>query len=141
MGRPPKPVEQKRKLGNPGKRALPKGNLAVVPAAPRPEAMTLSAAEAFERVLDQGVHWLGATDLPTLVLLRQVLEKRDQVESTDLKMWVELTKTAHSLLAQCGFDPASRSKLGLAEVKAMSKMEQLRAARNQRAAEVADPGQ
>jgi hypothetical protein len=120
---------------------LPSGNLAVVPATPRPEAMQLSALDAFEAVLEQGVHWLGATDLPTLVLLRQVLEKRDAVEAHDLRMWVELTKTAHQLLAQCGFDPASRSKLGLAEVKAMSKMEMLRAARDKHTAEMGEPGQ
>lgn len=141
MGRPPKPIEQKRRLGNPGKRALPKkSSLVLVPAVPRHEAIELSAADAFERVLEQGVHWLAATDLPTLALLREVLERREEI-AHDVSKWVELTKLAHSLLAQCGFDPAARAKLGLAEVRAMSKMEQLRAARERRTAEVVDTGQ
>lgn len=136
-GRPPKPVEQKRRAGNPGKRPLPsRTSLAVVPAVARPQAMSLGALDAFELVMERGVHWLGETDLPTLVLLRQVLEKRDQVEHTDLKLWIELTKTAHGLLAQCGFDPASRSKLGLAEVTAKSKLEKLRERRDRNSPEV-----
>jgi hypothetical protein len=118
------------------------GSMALVPQMDRhPAFQGTSAPEILERVLDQGVAWLGQTDLPTIVLLRQVLEKRDQVEATDLKMWVELTKTAHQLMAQCGFDPASRSKLGLAEVSAKSKLEKLRERRDSNTAPVGDSDQ
>jgi hypothetical protein len=36
------------------------------------------------------------------------------------------------MLGQLGFDPASRTRVGLAEVKTMSKLEQMQAARDQR---------
>lgn len=124
-GRPPKPVEQHKRTGT--FRPDRHGSLAVVAQVERHEAFQPgSALDVLEAVLDRGVAWLGSTDAPTLVLLRQVLEKRDLVESTDLKQWIELTKLAHQLLAQCGFDPASRSRLGLAEVSAKSKLEKLR---------------
>lgn len=49
----PKPVEQKRAVGNPGKRALPKAILTVMPAtAPPPAPLTLLPAgiEQWERL-------------------------------------------------------------------------------------------
>lgn len=135
-GRPPKPTEQKRKLGNPGRRQLPSGSLAVVPVQSRHLGMELSALEAVEMVLDEGVVWLGQSDVPTIVALREVLAKREQIESTDLKLWIELTKAATSLMSQLGFDPTARARLGLAEIKAASKLDQLKG----RGSKVADKG-
>lgn len=128
-GRPAKPIEQKRRTGNPGKRPLPSGNLAVVPALER-GSFDLTAAEAVERVLDAG-YWLAESDAPTAVLLRDAVEDYERLRSAgaqarDVR---EARVEVARLAAQLGFDPTARSKLGLAEVKAASKLEQLRRAR------------
>jgi hypothetical protein len=44
----------------------------------------------------------------------------------------DLDKAILSSLSLLGFDPTSRSRLGLAEVKAASKLEQMQAARDKR---------
>jgi hypothetical protein len=135
-GRPPKPLEQKRRTGNPGKRPLPGSSLAVV-AAVSPEPAFLDPFEVMVSVLEQGAPWLAATDATKLAMLRETLEERSVVRaqvmetgSPDLRKALrELDKQAASLLSECGFDPAARSRLGLAEVKAASKLEELRAKR------------
>jgi Spy/CpxP family protein refolding chaperone len=146
-GRPPKPIEQKRRTGNPGKRALPAAsNLAVVPAV-EPAPLERSAAEVFSQVLADGVHWLGQTDSPTLVILREQLEEREQLRAIvmesgrndDRKALRDLEKAIRETLSACGFDPAARTRLGLAEVKAQSKLEELRDRQHRRATQVAHP--
>lgn len=146
-GRPPKPVEQKRRTGNPGKRALPTaGALAVVPAV-NPGPLEMPASEVFSAVLSEGVHWLAQTDSPTLVILREQLEERDVLRrlvmengrADDRKALRDLEKAIRESLSACGFDPAARTRLGLAEVKAKSKLEEIRDRQHRRAAEVAHP--
>ena len=146
-GRPPKPVEQKRRTGNPGKRALPSsGSLAVVPAV-EPAPLERPAAEIFGQVLSDGVHWLAVTDSPTLVILREQLEEREVLRAIvlehgradDRKALRDLEKAIRESLSACGFDPAARTRLGLAEVKAKSKLEEIRDRQHRRAAEVANP--
>lgn len=139
-GRPPKPVEVKRALGNPGKRALPGGaELAVVAPVERTVA-DQSPLSAFDAVMHRGVSWLAVTDAPALALLRSLLEERDGVVAAinrgvgDRKALRDLDKLVMGLLSQLGFDPASRSRLGLAEVKAASKLEQIRASQAKRVA-------
>jgi hypothetical protein len=145
-GRPPKPTEEKRRLGNPGGRALtPAGaELAVVPPLPATLA-DQTPAEALEKVMQRGVHWLAETDGPAVALLRELLEERGELKAAidagvgDRKALRDVDKQAIALLAQLGFDPASRSRLGLAEVKAASKLEGIRASQAKRMApKVAD---
>lgn len=132
VGRPPKTIEQKRRTGNPGKRPLPSG-LAAVPAVPL-EIHEYPAAETLERVLENGRAWLAATDSVAVAMLRESLEERSALREVVLagggtearRSLRELDKQIIGLLAQLGFDPAARSRLGLAEVKAASKLEQLR---------------
>lgn len=50
-------------------------------------------------------------------------------EPKDAAAFAKLNKEYVSLLSLMGFTPSDRSRLGLAEVKAMTKLEQLRAAR------------
>lgn len=146
-GRPPKPIEQKRLTGNPGKRALPaEGSLAIVPAVERTVA-DLPAREAFEVTLAQGVHWLAATEAPMLALLREQLEEREVLRALvmehgrpdDRKALRELDKAIASAYSEQGFTTAGRTRLGLAEVKAKSKLEEIRDRQHRRAAEVAHP--
>ena len=145
VGRPPTPIEKKRRTGNPGKRALPDaGNLAPVPAI-EPMAHERSVEQALEDVLGAGVHWIASTDSMLVSLLREAVESyaelRDDPRST-AKEIREARKEVSDLLRDLGFTPGERSRLGLAEVKAASKLEELRARRasSSVAAEVVDSG-
>lgn len=136
-GRPPKPIEQKKALGNPGKRSLPGGaQLAAVPAV-AVEPVDLDAADTLDAVLAAGRAWLASSDTLALALLRESLEERAvlrsvvlQTQSTDARKALrDLDKQIINMLSQLGFDPAARSRLGLAEVKAQSTLEKLRQSR------------
>lgn len=147
-GRPPKPIEQKRRQGTYRKDRDPShGNLAAVPAIPV-ELHDLSTAEAMDRVLDAGVAWIAATDSPKVSLLREAIEDYERLRGSgaSAKDIREARTEVSRLLGELGFDPTARARLGLAEVKAASKMEELDARRAARAraqgvaAEVVDPG-
>jgi phage terminase small subunit len=80
-----------------------------------------------------GVNWLARTDAPALALLRSMLEEREglrdlafQGSNESRKALRDLDKQIVSLLSNLGFDPAARARLGLAEVKTKSVLEQLR---------------
>lgn len=143
MGRPPTPIEKKRRTGNPGKRALPDaGNLAPV-AAIEPEAHERSVEQALEDVLGAGQHWIAVTDGILVSLLREAVESyadlRDDPKAAPKEVR-NARKEVVDLLRDLGFTPGERSRLGLAEVKAASKLEELRARRasSSVAAEVVD---
>lgn len=131
-GRPPKPVEQHRKQGTYQKVRHARGALVAVESA-EPLPHELAPADVFAEVMGQGVGWLARTDSPTLALLRSQLEEREPLRNAAMagsvearKMLRDLDKQIIGLLSQLGFDPASRARLGLAEVKAKSKLEELR---------------
>jgi len=134
VGRPPKPTEQKRKLGNPGKRPLPNGSALVAVAAIAPEPIDLDPTATLSAVLEAGKAWLAASDSLACVLLRESIEERVvlrelvmQTQGSDARKALrDLDKQIISQLSQLGFDPAARSRLGLAEVKAASTLEKLR---------------
>lgn len=136
-GRPSKPVEQKKRLGTARADRTPNvGNLAMVPAVDS-EPSDLDPAETFGQILADGKVWLARTDSVALSMLRESLEERTQLRETVLltqsvdarKALRDLDKQIISQLSVLGFDPAARSRLGLAEVKAASTMEKLRAQR------------
>jgi hypothetical protein len=134
VGRPPKPTEQKRKLGNPGKRPLPNGSALVAVAAIKPEPVDLDPEATLAAVFDAGKAWLAASDSLACVLLRESIEERTtlrelvmQTQGSDARKALrDLDKQIIAQLSQLGFDPAARSRLGLAEVKAASTLEKLR---------------
>lgn len=137
-GRPAKPIEQKRRTGNPGKRPLPAaGSIALVPPL-EVEAWEMSPSEALERVLTEGVHWIARTDSPHVALLLDALKLLDRAKAGSVRDEIEAQKHVANLLGELGFNPSARSKLGLAEVKAQSKLEEIRARRSQRDAGVVD---
>jgi phage terminase small subunit len=71
---------------------------------------------------------LVAEQVDERVSLRQrVIANNDPAERRALR---DLEKQLVSNLSLLGFTPTDRSRLGLAEVKAATKLEQLRAARN-----------
>jgi hypothetical protein len=144
MGRPPKPIEQKRLTGNPGKRALPKeGSLVLlpslyeVPEPPRP-LVTTAAKELWERTWSMGQTWLSpSTDIELLLMTCEMIDERWNLRIKVLqdnrpeerRGLRELDKQIVNNLSLLGFTPTDRSRLGVAEVKRVSKLEELRAKR------------
>ena len=144
-GRPPKPVELKKRQGTYRKdRDRSAGTLAPVPAIGS-DMTALSPGVALDAVLTAGVHWIASTDAPKVALLRHALEDYERLRAAGAspKDIREGRAEVAKLLSELGFDPTARAKLGLAEVKAQSKLEELRARRSQSsvvATEVADSG-
>lgn len=145
-GRPPKPIEQKRLLGNPGKRALPDQNEVVlldkvseVPEPPRP--LLKYGQELWDRVWGMGANWISdKTDIELLMMTCEMIDERwnlrvKVMQNDDARMrrgLRELDRQIVSNLSLLGFTPSDRSRLGVAEVKARSKLEELMARNEQR---------
>ena len=145
-GRPPKPTELKRAQGNPGKRPLPK--LASV--TPLPQVSTVAPAHLSENSkklwndLRGHAVWIADTDQPLLQLLCEKMDRRGELiaklQNSDLVLYTdkgyayanplvgmlstietEITK----LFSNLGLTPTDRTKLGVAEVKARSVLDDL----------------
>lgn len=140
-GRPSKPIEQKRLLGNPGKRALPDQNEVVLldpvdetPEPPRP--LLKYGRDLWDRVWGIGATWVSdKTDIELLVMTCEMIDERwnlrvKVMQNDDARMrrgLRELDRQIVSNLSLLGFTPSDRSRLGVAEVKAKSKLEELMA--------------
>jgi len=144
-GRPPKPTEVKRRTGNPGQRKLPDQSvvelLPAVDKTPEP-ARPLSTAgrELWERAWRSGRAWLADTDSELLLITCEQLDERQVLRESVLSLgdWREraglraLDKEIAANLAMLGFSPVDRTRLGVAEVKAQSALEEVRRRRAQR---------
>lgn len=133
MPNPPKPRELLKRQGTfrPDRHGSRTALAAVEPV----EALPHESAplDVFDAVMSQGVVWLGRTDAPALAMLRSLLEERGPLRESAMNGSTEarsqlrvLDKQIVSLLSDLGFNPAARSRLGLAEVKAKNKLEELR---------------
>ena len=145
-GRPAKPIEQKRLLGNPGKRALPdQSNITLIPMAestPEPSRPLLKyGKELWDKVWDTGINWISPnTDTELLLMTCEMIDERWNLrvqvmtnnDPKDRRGLRELDKAIVSNLSLLGFSPSDRSRLGLAEVKKMSKLEEIMAKKAQR---------
>jgi hypothetical protein len=139
-GRPPKPVEQKRLLGNPGKRALPnQASVVALPSAygiPEPQRpLGPSGSELWERIWGLANTWLSPnTDSELLLMTCELLDERWNLRvrvmrdsrPEERKALRELDRQLVANLSLLGFSPTDRSRLGVAEVKRQSKLEELR---------------
>jgi hypothetical protein len=139
MGRPPKPVEQKRLTGNPGKRKLPnEREIVLLPAAeviPEPSRPLLKyGREVWDNVWSVGVNWISPnTDIELLLMTCEMIDERwnlrvkvMQTDDAKLRRGLrELDRTIINNLSLLGFTPADRTRLGWAEVKTKSKLEEL----------------
>ena len=160
-GRPPKPVEVKRALGNPGQGALPKppgpgeGLLSdgVVPSAPDLQAPGL---ELWVEVWSAGRRWLSPeSDYRLVAMLCQAQDEaevcRGLLARGDVERFYELPNgsfVTHPIvvqlkdlrtqmtawLAALGFSPADRARLGLGEVRVVDALDELKARRSERRA-------
>src|SRR3990170_1347195 len=125
-GPKPMPLEERKRLGNPQRRPIPGG--AVLASVPVLDAKSwdLPPDAALERVLQAGLSWLAESDGIQVALLREALRAvEDATQAGSIRDRLEAIKVATSLLSELGFTPTARSRLGLAEVKAISKLEQM----------------
>ena len=146
MANPAKPLEVKRALGNPGKRPLPDSIDTVSLPAGRVEPhqpLAWAGQLLWDRVFNVGKTWISPqTDVELLLLTckqldRQVVLESQFVERPDdyhvHRQLLDLEAQIVRNLGLLGLTVDSRSKLGLAEIKAESKMEQLRRRQQERA--------
>ncbi len=145
-GRPPKPVELKRATGNPGKRALPdQENLIILPAVtsiPEPSRQLFQfGLELWNRVWSMGHSWISySTDVDLLLLVCEQMDERAKLrtqvwnegKNDERKALRQLERAIVENLSLLGFTPTDRSRLGVAEVKKQSKLEDLLARKAQR---------
>ena len=145
----PTPIEKKRQLGNPGKRALPdiSSTHAIAPLALPPETLGEAGLEKWHTI-HSACPWLGESDRESLVLYCEKADRHaEMVEKLQNTDYVLLTDKGYSyanplvgmistietemakLQSLLGLTPADRSRLGLAEVKAASTLEKLRQAK------------
>jgi hypothetical protein len=145
MANPAKPLELKRALGNPGKRPLPDSNGTVSLSSGKVDPhqpLDWAGMLLWNRVFGVGQTWISPqTDVELLLMTckqldRQIILERMFVEKPEdfhiHRQLLELENTIVSNLGKLGLTVDARSKLGLAEIKAESKMEQLRKRQNER---------
>ena len=145
-GRPPVPTERKRKLGNPGKRALPDQAtvIALPPVVDDTPVQLGPAGRAVWDLVTAECKWLAETDRPVLVLLCEKFDRRQdfitRLEQSDPVLYTDkgyayanplvgmlssIETEIAKLLGALGLTPTDRTRLGVAEVKAKSKLEEL----------------
>jgi hypothetical protein len=138
VGRPPKPVEQKRRAGNPGKRPLPD---VVIPiptsaVAPDPHRPLGSAGRMFwDRVWNVGFTWISPQmDTELLQIVSEQIDERAALRVKVLREgdWRDrsalraLDSQVLDCLSLLGFTPVDRARLGFVEVKIQNELEQFR---------------
>lgn len=153
-GPPPMPNERKRKLGNPGKRALPAvaDVVALAPAdASVPPDLGSKGTEMWQRISEAAKAWLAPSDEPTLELLCELYERREllkghfaadgplimrpdghMVANPVVTMLQTTEKQIADLASSLGLTPADRTRMGLAEVKAQNAFEEMLSRRQTR---------
>jgi hypothetical protein len=149
-GRPPTPTEIKRKRGTLRPDRQPGGSpLTVLPSvakAPLLEDVGLDGQGVIQALLDAGISaWVGTTDKPLLGLLADALDERRTIRTalyrtppsdldpkalmgwfaTTRKDLRDLEKQITQWLSLLGLTPTDRTRLGVAEVKARSTLEEL----------------
>lgn len=149
-----KPNELARKQGNPGKRKLPA--LATVTMIPRageiaPAHLTPDR-QALWLDIRETAFWISHTDESNLLLLCEKLDRRAELQAklqnSDFVLFTDkgyayanplvgmlstIENEIAKLFSQLGLTPTDRTRLGVAEVKARSALDQLIEARNKKA--------
>lgn len=145
-GRKPMPLEQKLLLGNPGRRPLPDDStMQLLPAAesaPEPiRPLEESGMAMWSRVWESGISWIYPdSDIELLQLTCELIDERvslaqalrgstDPAERRSLR---QLDAQIVSNLSLMGFTPTDRSRLGVARIKAESKLESMRRRRDEK---------
>lgn len=145
MPNPAKPLETKRALGNPGRRPLPDSSstISLYAGVVEPhQPLDWAGQLLWDRVFKVGQTWISPqTDVELLLITckqldRQIVLERMFVEKPEdfhiHRQLLDLETAIVANLGKLGLTVDARSKLGLAEIKAESKMEQLRRRQQER---------
>ena len=138
MPNPSKSTEQKRLTGNPGKRAMPKETeMMSIPGGRVDPIRPLEYAgqQLWDSVFSAGEIWVSSrTDIHLLQMTAEQLDRRESLrnalvesptENSVLMRLAEIEKAIAGNLGLLGFTPSDRSRLGLAEIKAKSRLQEL----------------
>lgn len=147
-GPPPQPTERRRARGNPGKRALPVPVATILPLPARtavPGHLGVAGAALWSTALSACEGWLGVGDQATVLLLAEAADRRaDLLERLASDGWVLRTEKGYAYahpaagmltaleaqmtrwLSALGLTPTDRARLGLVEVRRVSKLDDLR---------------
>lgn len=138
-GRPPIPNEVKRRRGTARADRVPAASTVVaLPMAAGvpdcPDDFGLAARGLWERVWQAGITWISPqSDIQAAELACRVVDDlevarrryRATSDPADGRMVATFDTSLASALSRLGFDPAARTRLGVAEVKRQSKLEEL----------------
>jgi phage terminase small subunit len=138
-GRPPKPNELKRLMGNLGHRDLPDlNNITHLPMAREiptpPENLAEHGIQLWNRAWGMAITWLSPVSDIDAIYNAAVLADASEaarnkymatLEANDGRAFVAINKAYTDALTSLGFDPVSRSRLGVAEVRAATSIDKL----------------
>lgn len=137
-GRPPKPTEQKRRTGNPGRRKLPSTEVAIVGQVDVPEPVRplgQAGLMFWQRVWAVGFAWISPhTDIELLQMVCEQIDERQALRVRVLRDgdWRDRTalRALDAQVLDClsllGFTPVDRARLGFVEVKIQNELDAYR---------------
>lgn len=147
-GPPPKPAEQVRRTGNPGKKKLPdRSNVVALPSMQRerPDTLGPDGSRFWDETIDVCRGWLANSDYQMVRLCAEAIDRRAfMLRVLAEEGWsvmtdkgypykhplvgplMELEAQIGKWMAALGMTPADRTRMGVAEVKARSVLESLR---------------
>jgi hypothetical protein len=144
MPNPGKSKELKEKLGSRHAGAGPLLPAEKITKIPEPlRKLEESGLQFWNNAFMRGTTWLKETDLELLQVVCEQLDERDILRVfvlENIEAWHEraalrvLERDLSDNLKELGFTPTARQKLGIAEVKAQSKLEELMARKEKRVA-------
>jgi hypothetical protein len=150
MPNPGKTAEEKKRVGS--REPIKASVIDVQPIREWPEPMRRlehSGLDLWKKAFSTGSTWLKNTDLDLLQITCEQLDERDSLRVfvlDNMEAWHEraalrvLERDIQANLTQLGFTPTARQKLGIQEVKAASKLDQLMERKaNRVASTMADP--
>ena len=154
-GPPPMPNERKRRLGNPGKEKLPDlRNVIALPSVKddAPDHLGPAGRAMWDLIVGE-CKWLAESDRGSVALLCEKIDRRQdlmvRLESSDFVLYTDkgyvyanplvsmlsgIENEIVKLMSLLGLTPADRTRMGVAEVKTVSKLEELMAKRAARGA-------
>jgi len=140
-GRPPIPLERKQKLGTLRADRLPAAGLTEIPRLPEeqetpepPPQLKAKGRELWSSLFDNGKWLWQGVDRHLVENTGELMDERQELraltdqqpENTRLRGALrQLDKQLVSNLSLLGFTPSDRSRLGLVQVRAKSKLEEL----------------
>jgi len=145
-GRPPKPIEQKRKNGNPGQRKLPdlKNVIALPQIKNQPPIHLSESGKKIWLEVRELAPWVASTDGKLLVELCEKMDRKyalqAKLNASEFVLYTDkgyaysnplfgMLNTVENdiikILSLLGLTPIDRSKLGVAEVTTKGKLAQL----------------